>query len=181
MNPGTLRSGIQKMADFKGNHLPNMHTISFRLIYLATLICQVLSAPPLQPQVPSSDDLSVSAANSLTQCTTQTWKTMSTANCHLAIRALPSTHLNGTFHTGGELTDPFRVPKYGTRADCSIRVELVDNSVEDNSTWVSVRAAVSELAIGCTSKSDVSQSKGGLTRAGEKDGIKITVYNSLGP
>lgn len=106
---------------------------------------------------------------------------MSTANCHLAIRALPSTHLNGTFHPGGELTDPFRIPKYGTRGDCSVRVELMDNSVQDESTWVSVRAAASELAIGCTSRVDVSQSKGGWTTAGEKEGVRITVYNSYGP
>ena len=92
------------------------------------------------------------------------------SDCGGALRYLPSNHIIGSFHTGGD-DNQFKLPITKAYETCSVTVELPNLGIEETGTWLGVGAAAMQLNMVCVNNKYI----GGWTTAGNHERIRITL------
>ncbi|MCJ1461291.1 hypothetical protein MMC28_011673 [Mycoblastus sanguinarius] len=100
--------------------------------------------------------------------------TVNTRVCGGAIVLLPSSHAVGDFHYGPP-PDRYELPIIKQYSYCRVVVELMSGFASEESSWLGVGVAASNLNIACGKTSQEMGYKNGWTNAGEHDGIRITL------
>ena len=97
-----------------------------------------------------------------------------TQDCRIALGSLPGEHLPGNFHTGGNIADPYNLPKTLLAAKCNITISI-PSAVEDDTTWPCIGQRIDILINACKVGTDHDGNIGGQTWAGAHKEMVVTI------
>ena len=96
--------------------------------------------------------------------------------CYRAIRTLPQSHNDGTFHRAGS-NNGYRLPMTEHFGRCRAHVEIGER-VDAVSSWLAVTAALDQLSMLCRRQTSKGERVAGWLLMGPEDRIKVSL---LGP
>lgn len=164
----------------------------YRILFLLTAIASTalsLVAPPTsdlspihhQVNLTTTPPVNVSSSNGEAHCFTNTspftLRKPRFADCGAAIRRLPSNHIIGNFHNGGD-DNQFKLPVQKTSGSCTVEVKIQSGFSEDTCTWLGVGAAATQLNMACVNVFSFPVKIGGWTTAGNVERITIILHFS---
>ena len=109
------------------------------------------------------------------------------ADCSEAVKNLPETSANSTFHNGPPYNDynldyADRVPK-AFNGVCTIHVSLISSARADDTSWKEVKDSAQTIVDQCHRSRDGNEVTGGYAYLGTKGGVLVSVRleQSKGP
>ena len=97
-----------------------------------------------------------------------------TQDCRVALGSLPGEHLPGTFHAGGNIADPYNLPKELLAPKCNITISI-PLAAQDDTTWPCIGQRIDILINACKVGTDHDGHVGGQTWAGANKEMLVTI------
>lgn len=102
-------------------------------------------------------------------------------DCNLAIDALSSSRVPGTFHSYlGRSMDLWHLPVTQRVGTCKILVRMLARSSVETSTWAALKSAAGRLNEECRVGAPWGDVTGGVTLAGEHKLIEVSIARTAG-
>jgi len=171
---------------FSCDSVPEMEIFSQYLLFAITAIFAPMRASPIGLQQLSNQTASDFNASSFgigigLQCFEGRMfssRRDAYTDCARAIARLPYYHAPGIFHIG-EPYDTYSLPYAKRHGSCQVSINTRDYPSRDESSWIAIHIAASDILNGCAVGYGQHAMTGGETTVGTNDGIQVTMERML--